>query len=265
MTPYALFISDLHLGTPQCQAELLLEFLKKHKDVPYLYIVGDAIDLWALQSKMYWPDSHNKVVQKIMKMSRKGTHVFYVLGNHDEALKLHLPMCIGNIHVMERATFEDLQGRKYLVIHGDQFDGVVKKLGWLYVLGDWAYSGALLVNSIYNRIRRLFGLKYWSLSAYLKSKVKEAVKFIGNFEKLVADEGMKSSTDIVICGHIHTPNICEIGGITYVNDGDWCESCSAAILYDTGLIQIVKHDGTVIKEKTYEVRPHVVTDRSDQQ
>lgn len=245
-TPIALFISDIHLGTPQCKAEMLLEFLKKYQNIQSLYLVGDIIDVWALSNKVHWPATHNTVIQKILRMSRHGVHVTYVLGNHDEAIRDMLPLKIGDINILNEAVYYDFSNRKILVVHGDEFDGVIKKYKLLYFLGDAAYSITLSLNSILNRVRKFFGFEYWSLSAFLKRQVKEALQHINNYENLVVGKAEKNVANIVICGHIHTPNIKQLKDVVYVNDGDWCESCTGAVLYDNGDIEIVKHTGEVI-------------------
>lgn len=243
--PVALFISDIHLGTPQCKADMLLEFLKHYQDIDSLYLVGDIIDVWALSRKIYWPESHNTVIQKILRLARRGSNVTFVIGNHDEALRQFLPLAAGNIQLLNQAVFY-AGNKKVLILHGDEFDGVVRSAKWLYWLGDTAYTAAMAVSSVLSMFRRKLHMQYWSLSAYLKKQVKEAVKFIGNFEKLVVNKAERENAHVVVCGHIHTPAIKYLDNILYVNDGDWCESCTAAVLYDNGDIDVVKHDNTVM-------------------
>ena len=202
----AIFLSDIHLGTRGCQAEMLLDFLKKNES-EYLYLVGDIVDGWRLKRWWYWPRAHNDVVQKIMRKARKGTNVIYIPGNHDEAARQYCQLTFGDVRVEEEWIHETPDGKKLLVIHGDQFDGIVRYAKWLAILGDWAYTVALRINTTFNWARRKLGLNYWSLSAYLKHKVKNAVQFIADFEDAVADEARRRGVDGVVCGHIHHPEI----------------------------------------------------------
>src|SRR5476649_2820883 len=234
----AIFISDIHLGTRGCQAELLLDFLRKNES-DHLYLVGDIVDGWRLKRWWYWPQAHNDVVQKIMRKARKGTNVVYVPGNHDEAARQYCQLTFGDVRVQEEAIHEMADGRKLLVIHGDQFDGIVRYARWLAILGDWAYTTALRLNTWYNWARRKLGLPYWSLSAYLKHRVKNAVQFIGNYEAAVASEARRRGVDGVVCGHIHHAEIRDIDGILYCNDGDWVESCTALVEDFDGRLRIV--------------------------
>lgn len=222
----ALFLSDVHLGTRGCQADLLLDFLRHH-DADTIYLVGDIIDGWRLRKSWYWPQSHNDVVQKLLRKARKGAEVVYLPGNHDEFLREYLGTHFGGVEVMESAVHEGADGRSYLVIHGDQFDVVVRHAKWLAFLGDWAYVSALATNTWVNIVRRRLGLTYWSLSAWAKLKVKNAVNFIGKFEQTLSGEAERRGVDGVVCGHIHHPKIADQRGIRYVNTGDWVESCSA--------------------------------------
>lgn len=244
--PLALFISDIHLGTQQCNADALLKFLKDHESTPHVYLVGDIVDIWALKRSPYWPASHNTVVQKLLRMSRKGAIVTYVVGNHDEALKSYLPLKIGDIQVTDQCVFFGPGGKKWLIVHGDEFDGPLRSMGWLYVLGDAAYTVAIKANTLLNLIRQMFGLEYWSLSAFLKKQVKQAVKFVSKFQHLVLEKAKREEADVVVCGHIHSPAITHHGSVMYVNDGDWCESCTGAVLYTDGSVEIVRHDGAVL-------------------
>jgi len=176
----AIFLSDIHLGTRGCQAELLLDFLKKNES-EYLYLVGDIVDGWRLKRWWYWPQAHNDVVQKVLRKARKGTNVIYIPGNHDEAARQYCQLTFGDVAVAEEAIHVQPDGKKLLVIHGDQFDGIVRYAKWLAILGDWAYNTALRINTMFNWARRKLGLDYWSLSAYLKNKAKNAVQFIANY------------------------------------------------------------------------------------
>jgi UDP-2,3-diacylglucosamine pyrophosphatase LpxH len=232
------FISDIHLGTPGCQAAALLDFLRD-VECDTLYLVGDIIDGWQLRRSWYWPQAHNDVVQKLLRKARKGTRVVYVPGNHDEMLRDYLDMHFGGVHVVEDAVHTTADGRNLLVIHGDAFDGIVRYARWLAFLGDHAYELALWINGWFNRARRAFGLPYWSLSAWLKHKVKNAVKYIDDFEVALANEARRRGLDGVVCGHIHKAEIRDIGGIAYLNDGDWVESCTALVEDFDGTLRIV--------------------------
>lgn len=222
----AIFLSDIHLGTRGCQADLLLDFLRHH-DADKIYLVGDIIDGWRLKKTWYWPQSHNDVVQKILRKGRKGASIVYLPGNHDEFLRSYLGTHFGGVEVTDSCVHETADGKKMLIIHGDQFDVVVRHAKWLALLGDWAYVTTLAANTWINFIRRRLGLTYWSLSAWAKLKVKNAVSFIGQFEQALATEAKRRGADGVVCGHIHHPVIHDTHGTRYVNTGDWVESCSA--------------------------------------
>src|SRR5882757_9147664 len=213
-----IFLSDIHLGTRGCQAELLLDFLKRNES-EHLYLVGDIVDGWRLKRWWYWPQAHNDVVQKILRKARKGTNVIYIPGNHDEAARQYCQLTFGDVRVEEEAIHVQPDGKKLLIIHGDQFDGIVRYAKWLAILGDWAYNTALRINTAFNWARRKLGLSYWSLSAYLKHKVKNAVQFVANYERAVANEARRRGVDGVVCGHIHHAEIRDIDGILYCNDG----------------------------------------------
>ncbi|QRG05849.1 UDP-2,3-diacylglucosamine diphosphatase [Xanthobacter dioxanivorans] len=234
----ALFISDVHLGTKGCQADLLLDFLKYH-DADTIYLVGDIVDGWRLKSSWYWPQKHNDVVQKLLRKGRKGTRMLYLPGNHDEFLRDYYGTHFGGIEVVETAIHEAADGKRYLVIHGDVFDLVVRHAKWLAFLGDWAYSAALTVNTYLNKVRRRLGLTYWSLSQWAKLKVKNAVNYIGKFEEAVAEEAKRHQVDGVICGHIHHAVIHDQFGVRYVNCGDWVESCTAIAEHEDGHLEII--------------------------
>ena len=234
----SIFISDVHLGTRGCQAELLLDFIR-HIECDKLYLVGDIIDGWKLRSGWYWPQSHNDVVQKILRLARKGVEVIYVPGNHDEVVRDFCGVHFGGVIVARDAIHEAADGKRYLVTHGDEFDGVVQNARWLAFLGDWSYRALIALNTHFNRVRRMMGLGYWSLSAYLKHKVKDAVAFIDKFEAAMADEARRRGVHGVICGHIHHAEMRDIGGVMYINDGDWVESCTAIVEGFDGQFEIV--------------------------
>ena len=245
----AIFISDIHLGSKACQAELLLDFLK-HNDSQKLYLVGDIVDGWRLKRKWYWPQSHNDVVQKILRKARKGTEIIYVPGNHDEGLRRYIGTHFGGIEVRNTDIYEAVNGNKYLVLHGDNFDNVMLYARWVAYLGDYAYDFVLSLNNVFNGLRRLMGLRYWSLSSYLKIKVKNAVQFISEYEHAIANEAQKAGVQGVICGHIHHAQMKQYGDIIYMNDGDWVESCTALVEHLDGTWEIVFWADIVAQRQT---------------
>jgi len=232
------WISDTHLGTAGCNAELLLDFLKS-VDCEMLYLVGDIVDGWQLRKGWYWPSRHNDVVRCVLKKAKHGTRVIYVPGNHDEAFRGYVGLNLGGIELAHEAIHMTADGRKLLVIHGDEFDGVVLYARWLAFLGDSAYTLLLKMNRVLNWFRRRRGLPYWSLSSHLKKKVKNAVQFISSFEEVVAHAAHERGADGVVCGHIHSAEIRQIGNVTYYNDGDWVESCTALVEHDDGRMEII--------------------------
>ena len=233
-----LFLSDLHLGTRAAQAELLLDFLKYH-DAETVYLVGDIVDGWRLKKGWYWPQAHNDVVQKFLRKVRKGVRVIYIPGNHDEFARTYTGLTFGGIEVVSEALHKTADDKKIIVMHGDQFDIVVCNARWLAYLGDWAYRVAISTNTWVNTARRLSGLGYWSLSAWAKMKVKNAVNFIGDFEKTLALEAKRKNADGIICGHIHHATIKQIEGVLYINTGDFVESCSAVVEHEDGHFEII--------------------------
>ena len=235
----SIFLSDIHLGTRACKADFLLHFLR-HNDSDHLYLVGDIIDGWALRRTWFgWLRSHNDVIQKILRKARKGTRVVYIPGNHDELARQFLGMRFGDVAVVNAAVHETADGRRFLVTHGDQYDAVIQCAKWVAKLGSWAYDASVVVNSLLNGARRRLGLPYWSLSAYLKRPVKNALEFIGEFRKAVSQEARRKGLDGVICGHIHHPEITSVEGVLYINDGDWVESCTALVEHFDGRLEIV--------------------------
>ncbi len=233
-----IFISDIHLGTRGCKAHFLLDFLK-HTESEKLFLVGDIVDGWRLKKNWFWTQEHNDVVQKFLRKARKGTDVIYVPGNHDEFARDFLNQEFGQIKVVRDMIHMGADGRRYLVAHGDECDGVMIYAKWLAILGDTAYTAALRLNTWFNALRRRFGLPYWSLSKYLKHKVKNAVAFISNYEQAMARLARERGADGVICGHIHHAEIRDIDGITYLNDGDWVESCTALAEHYDGRWEIL--------------------------
>jgi UDP-2,3-diacylglucosamine pyrophosphatase LpxH len=233
-----IWISDTHLGTAGCNAELLLDFLKS-TDCETLYLVGDIVDGWRLRKGWYWPPRHNDVVRCVLKKAKHGTRVVYVPGNHDEAFRDYVGLNLGGIELVHEAMHVTADGRRLLILHGDEFDGVVLYAKWLAFLGDSAYVLLLKLNRILNWVRRKRGLPYWSLSGHLKRKVKNAVQFISSFEEVVAHEANDRGAHGVVCGHIHSAEIRQIGDVTYYNDGDWVESCTALVEQPDGRMEIV--------------------------
>ncbi|HTS91543.1 MAG TPA: UDP-2,3-diacylglucosamine diphosphatase [Stellaceae bacterium] len=234
-----IWISDIHLGTRDCKADFLLDFLK-HNESEYLYLVGDIVDGWRLRRSWYWHQSHNDVIQKLLRKARKGTHVYYIPGNHDEWLRDYVDLQLGGVKLLDEAMHTTADGRRLLILHGDAFDGVVRYARWMAMLGDWAYNNALRLNYYLNVARRRLGYPYWSLSAYLKNKVKNAVEYVSNFETAVAAEARRREVDGIVCGHIHHAQIREIDGVLYCNDGDWVESCTALVEHLDGRLEIVE-------------------------
>src|SRR6184192_2032725 len=233
------WISDAHLGTRGCNATALLDFLREN-DFDTLYIVGDLIDIWSLRRGIYWPQQHNDVIQKILRKARKGTHVIYIPGNHDELVS---DFCgtYGNIEIKQTAIHVTASGERILIIHGHELDAVVQNVKWLAFAGDVGYQFLLSLNPLINFVRRRFGLGYWSLSAYAKRRVKDAVSFIGRFEEEIVRYAKKFSVDAVLCGHIHSAAVRQLGDVTYYNCGDWVESCSALIECEDGGVELVNY------------------------
>ena len=237
-----LWISDLHLGTPGCQAHALLDFLK-HTECETLFLVGDIIDGWQLKRQWYWPPAHNDVVQKLLRKARKGTRVIFVPGNHDEFARKYLNHNFGGIDVVDDWIHETADGRKLWVMHGDLFDGVIQCAKWLAHVGDSLYEFTLRLNRHLNSMRARMGLPYWSLSAYLKGKVKTALNYVTDFEVAVAAEARRRGHDGVVCGHIHRAEMRDIAGTLYCNDGDWVESHTALVEHLDGRLELVQWRG----------------------
>jgi len=237
----SIFISDVHLGSKGCKAELLVNFLKNNS-ADKLYLIGDIVDGWKIQqNKWAWKQAHSNVVRRVLGHAKQGTEVFYVAGNHDEFLRPLIPYGIsfGRIHIINQMSHIGIDGKRYLVLHGDLFDGISRLAPWISFLGDKAYDLLLIFNTSFNRWRHRFGFGYWSLSQFLKQRVKRAVDFIFHFERNLIDYGRKRGFDGVICGHIHKPEIKTIDGFVYMNDGDWVESCSALVEHPNGRWEII--------------------------
>lgn len=233
-----IWLSDIHLGSPGCQADFLLEFLRVHR-CETLYLVGDILDGWQLRKCWYWPQAHSDVVQKFLRMARKGTRVIYVPGNHDELSRQFIGLSFGGIQVLEDAVHTTSDGRRLLITHGDLFDGVMQHARWLARLGSWIYEWLLKLNRWLNAVRHRLGLPYWSMSQYLKHKAKHATSFIADFERVMSAEARRRGCHGVVCGHIHKAEIRTIDGILYCNDGDWVESMTALVESDAGELELI--------------------------
>jgi UDP-2,3-diacylglucosamine pyrophosphatase LpxH len=233
-----IWLSDIHLGTRGSQARALLDFLDSCS-CDYLYLVGDIIDFWRLKRAPHWTELHSDVIRTVLSRARAGTTVTLVPGNHDEYLRRFSDLQLGNIMVTLEAIHRTVDGRLLLVVHGDQFDGITRCHRWLAVTGDVGYDVLLVLNRWFNRARRLLGLPYWSLSAYVKGKVKRAVNFITAFETALAHEASRRGLQGVVCGHIHRAEMREVGGILYCNTGDWVESCTALVECSDGTLQLL--------------------------
>lgn len=232
------WISDTHLGTRGCNAAMLLDFLKSI-ECETLYLVGDIVDGWQLKKGWYWPSRHNDVIRCVMKMAKHGARVVYVPGNHDELFRDYVGVNFGGVEITAEAIHVTADGRRLLILHGDEFDGVVMYAKWLAVLGDQAYELLLKLNRVVNFARRMFGLPYWSLSAHMKKRVKNAVQYVCRFEQAVARSAHERGVDGVVCGHIHTAEVRQIGEVTYYNDGDWVESCTALVEHFDGRTEVL--------------------------
>ena len=233
-----IWISDIHLGTRGCNADLLIDFLD-HTDSETMYLVGDIFDGWQLKKRFYWPASHNDVVWRILKRSKRGTRIIFIPGNHDEMFRQFTGLNFGGVEIRRQHIHETFDGRRLLVLHGDEFDTITLSHRWLAHAGDFAYQAMLILNRWVSAYRRWMNLPYWSLSKYAKAKVKNAVEFISDFEEVVAREAGIRGVDGVIAGHIHTADMRTIDGVEYYNDGDWVEGCTALIEHFDGRMEIL--------------------------
>ena len=234
----SVWISDVHLGTKHARVAELLEFLRA-VDCKYLYIVGDLIDGWELKFRWFWQDDYNVLIQKLLRKSRKQTKVIYITGNHDEFIDQFAGMRFGSVIMAQQAMHTAADGKKYLVIHGHQADGLTHFNHLLEKLGSHLYNWILDFNLHFNRLRRALGFGYWSLAAYLKFKAKSAVKYVTEYEETLAQMARNQKADGVICGHIHRAEIKNIGDMRYLNCGDWVESCTALVEDFDGRIQLI--------------------------
>jgi UDP-2,3-diacylglucosamine pyrophosphatase LpxH len=235
----SIFISDIHLGTRDAKTHYLHDFLR-HTESDYLYLVGDIFDLWKLKKGWHWPQINSDIVALVFAKVRKGTKVIYIPGNHDEMFRDYCGGNYNGVVLRSQAEHRCADGRRYLVMHGDEFDCIVRHNKWLAHIGDWAYDLLLRINHWFNLGRRRLGFGYWSLSAYLKQQTKSAVNFIGNYEQAVCSEARRHQVDGVICGHIHHAAIQELDGCEYKNTGDWVESCTALVEDEQGLFQVIQ-------------------------
>ena len=234
----AIWISDVHLGTTECKAEYLLDFLKNNT-AETIYLVGDIIDGWALKKRWYWPQKHNDVIQKLLRKARKGSKVIYIPGNHDELGRQFINMSFGDIEIKNDLIHTTLKGKRLWVTHGDLFDNIIPCAKWLSFVGDTLYYVILRINHFSNALRHKYGFNYWSFSSYIKNSIKNVVRYVENFEKLVVLEAKRKKCDGVICGHIHKAAIKKIEGIDYYNDGDWIESLTALVETKKGKLKLV--------------------------
>ena len=238
-TVRSIFLSDIHLGTRACQAERLLSFLRRYES-SYLYLVGDIVDFWAMSRSIHWSRNQNTVVQKFLKRARHGTRVIFVPGNHDEVLREYVGTSFGDVELVQEHIHVAADGRRYAVLHGDEFDQVTRHHRWVAILGDVAYNLLVRLNAWLSFARRTLGISgYWSLSGYAKRKVKSAVGFIYDFEDSVMHAVRARGLDGVICGHIHSAAIRNVGGLTYINCGDWVDSCTAIVEHRNGRMELI--------------------------
>ena len=247
-----IFISDVHLGTRASQASFLIDFLREN-DADTYYLVGDIVDFWRIKRGAVWPQSHNDVLQTLLGKVRQGARMIYIPGNHDEGLRDYCGTQFGGVEIVRNAIYETSTGKRYLVIHGDEFDVVVRYARWLAFLGDRGYQLTLALNVPLNFVRRRLGLGYWSLSAYLKGRVKSAVNFIGDFENSLSEEAARRQVDGVICGHIHRAASKQIADVHYVNTGDWVESATAFVEHQDGTLELVRWSEHMDRNKVHEL------------
>jgi len=256
------FISDVHLGFRGCSAEYLLDFLHSI-ETETLYLVGDIIDVWSLKKSFFWPQQHNDVIRTILGKAKHGTRVVYIPGNHDHLFREYDGMVFGNVEIRRQAIHETADGRRFAVLHGDEFDSAVKTSPLLEAVGNHAYALLLGLNRYVNHVRRWFGLPYWSIAAYLKHKVKRAVQYIANFEHALADEARRRGVDGMICGHTHRAEIRNIDGVLYCNDGDWVESCTTLTEDFSGKLSLLRWTETKeVVSHTGMLAPASVTQRT---
>ncbi len=246
----SIWISDVHLGSPECSAHFLLAFLHA-VECKYLYLVGDIIDIHSMKRRPYWPQSHNEVLRTILGKAEHGTQIVYVPGNHDDLLREYDGMKFGNVRIQNKAVHVNANGQRFLILHGDEFDSIVRHPSLIDFIGRCSYDCLLRISHVLNVVRRRFGFGYWSLAAFIKHTVNNAVKYIGNFERVVAREATKLGVDGVVCGHIHRPQLAEFGKVLYCNCGDWVESCTALVEHDDGMLELLHWSDTVASAKRH--------------
>ncbi|MBD1388874.1 UDP-2,3-diacylglucosamine diphosphatase [Neiella sp. HB171785] len=257
----AIWLSDIHLGYRDCKAEFLLDFLAK-TTCDHLFLVGDVVDLWAMKRQVFWPSSHQRVLDALLEKSRQGCRVIYIPGNHDESMRGYHGSVFQGVECHRDYVYESLAYGKLLMLHGDEFDGVVKCGRWHHWLGDKGYDLLLFINRWVNRGRSWCGFSYWSAAAYLKKKVKKAEAAIKRFEDAALREAKRRGVDGVVCGHIHCANMRYEDGVLYLNDGDWVESCTAAVEHVSGEIELLHWSNT--QKQIDQLRPEltIVTGRA---
>lgn len=245
----SIFISDVHLGFQGCRAEALLDFLRS-TETEHLYLIGDIVDVWHMRKGVYWPQAHNNVIRTLLGKAKHDSQVVFIPGNHDEVFREYCGMDFGNVSIERNAIHETADGRRLLLLHGDEFDSVVRSSPWLAVIGHHAYDLLLKLNGTINLFRRLFGRPYWSLAGFLKQRVKTAVNFISSFEDAVIHEARKHDVQGVVCGHIHRAEMRQMGEVLYCNDGDWVESLTALVEHDDGRLELIRWDDPQLASST---------------
>lgn len=235
----SVFISDVHLGSRACRAESLLHFLSSVQ-ADTLYLVGDIVDVWSLRREFYWPAGHNEVVRRILALARESGRVIYIPGNHDEAMRDHAGTELSGVRVLRHCVHRTADGQRLLVTHGDEVDQVVQFSPMITRIGDGAYKALIRLNTLINRVRRVFGYPYWSLAGHLKQRVGNALRYIDRFESAMASLARQQRLDGVICGHIHHPRVARRDGVLYCNDGDWVENCTALVEHADGRLEVLR-------------------------
>ncbi|MCC6466589.1 MAG: UDP-2,3-diacylglucosamine diphosphatase [Planctomycetes bacterium] len=233
------WLSDIHLGTKFCRVERLVQFLKAVR-CDCLYLVGDIIDVWSMRRKWHWPKDHTEVVRRILKRDLKGTRIIFVPGNHDELFRAYHGLQFGGVEIRNEVIHTTADGRKALVVHGDVFDAIVRHHRLITMVGDWLYDVLLAVNVHFNTLRRWMGFGHWSLSNYVKQRVKKVISFISSFEEALARYARQKQVSVVVCGHIHHPELRDVDGIQYANCGDWVENCSAVVEHHDGRLEMLR-------------------------
>jgi UDP-2,3-diacylglucosamine pyrophosphatase LpxH len=233
------WLSDVHLGSRACRVHVLLDFLRR-TPCEQLYLVGDIVDLESLRHSFYWPASHMEVLQTIVRMSREGTRVVYIPGNHDDELRAFAGATYGNIEVAREAIHTTRGGRRLLVTHGDQFDAVVRSRSLGVLLGGFACRRLLELNRFVHWLHDLFGRPYWSLAQHVKSRFGPGMRYIERYQRATLEAAREAGVDGVVCGHIHNADLTEVDGLVYCNDGDWVESCTALVEDQAGELSLVR-------------------------